>query len=90
MERIEFEEQKQSCNTDVQKIAFLPSLLIRYSRGKIETEKQANLILLVISGIIFLLAIFFGSRSSTPNVKIPDSVTNTFAEHIKIPVNTKK
>jgi len=69
MKGVEFEEQQHSV-TNERRYSFLPTLVIRYSRGKIETETQANLLLLVIAGIIFVLAIFVGfSADSSKNNK---------------------
>ena len=76
MKGVEFEEQKQDYNVYGQKVAFLPSLVIKYSRGKVETENQANLVLLVIIAIIFLIVIFIGfsDGSSGNTVKISPEI----------------
>lgn len=60
MEGVEFEETKYQTNT-ARKIAFLPRLVMKYSRGKIETEMQANFVLVVSAVIIFLMAVFMGT-----------------------------
>ena len=81
MENVQFEEQKYT-PVYVKKIAFLPSLVIRYSGGKIETENQANLILLIIALAAFLLAIIIAFTNGPVENSIPDSVIKADIERM--------
>jgi hypothetical protein len=56
---VEFEEPKEY-TTITRKPSFLVRFVMSCSRGKIETEAQANIVLFVFSVIVFLVAIFVG------------------------------
>jgi len=83
MENVQFEEQQQNFETYTRKPAFLPSLLIRYSRGKIETENQANLILLIVAVVIFSISMFIAFSGGTKTTKVPDAMIQASIEQMK-------
>lgn len=54
---VTFGEQKKPSFRTVKKTGALTEMVIKYSHGKIENEKQANVVLVVLATIIFILAI---------------------------------
>jgi hypothetical protein len=76
MEDVEFEEPKTYTIT-ARKTPFLVGLVMRFSRGKIETEIQANITLLFLAGIIFLLSFFvsfFGNDKKESSTVSPEVI----------------
>jgi len=88
MDNVQFEEQ-QRASAYTKEPSFLPSLVMRYSRGKVETETHANLILLVIAGVIFLISMFIAFSGGTPSKKVPDEVIQASIEQMKNPIKPK-
>jgi len=88
MDNVQFEEQQRT-TVYTREPSFLTSLVIKYSRGKVETETQANLILLVIAGIIFLISMFIAFSSGTTTSKVPDAVIQASIEQMKNPIKPK-
>jgi hypothetical protein len=54
---VTFGEQKNPSFHTIKKTGALTELVIKYSHGKIENEKQANVVLVVLAVFIFILAI---------------------------------
>lgn len=88
MDNVQFEEQQRT-TVYTNEPSFLPSLVMRYSRGKVETETQANLILLVIAGVIFLISMFIAFSGGTTANKVPDEVIQASMEQMKNPIKPK-
>lgn len=82
MENVQFEEQ-QRVPTYTREPSFLPSLVIKYSRGKVETENQANLVLLVIAACIFIISLFIAFSGGTTTSRVPDAVIQASIEQMK-------
>jgi hypothetical protein len=52
-----FNEQRKPVFRSIKKTGALTELLIKYSHGKIKNEKQANVVLIISTVVIFILAI---------------------------------
>ena len=76
MNNVEFEEER-STTTYEKEPDFLPALVIRFSRGKVENEKQANVVLVIIAGIIFLISMYIAFFGGAKTNQFPDSAVNT-------------
>jgi hypothetical protein len=86
-----FGEQRKPSFRTVKKTGALTEMVIKYSRGKIENEKQANIVLLASVIIIFAITIFVGTRGGTTKTIVPDSVMQASIEKMKnIPIPTTK
>jgi hypothetical protein len=59
---VDFHEQRKSLLHTDKKNGVITEMVIKYSRGKIENEKQANIVLIALMVIIFALAIFVSTR----------------------------
>lgn len=82
MEGVEFEEQQHPILAK-RKIPLFLRLVIKYSRGKIRTELQANLVLLCFAGIFFLMAIFIGASENAPEYAVPENIIQKDIEQMQ-------
>ena len=53
---VDFHEHRKSLIQTNKKNGMITEMVIKYSRGKIENEKQANIVLIALTVIIFILA----------------------------------
>ncbi|MCX6735484.1 MAG: hypothetical protein NTZ13_00155 [Candidatus Parcubacteria bacterium] len=81
METVQFEEQPRIA-THQKKGAFLPSLIIKFSHGKVENENQANLVLFTGAVIIFVLAFFVAFTGGTTKSSLPEPLIKTDIERM--------
>ncbi len=81
MENVQFDEQPHAIVYQ-KKEAFLPSLIIKYSHGKVESENQANLVLFICAIIVFVLAFFVAFTGGTTKSSLPEPLIKTDIERM--------